>query len=93
MAHDPAAILRQVGKADERFQKLIAYVRGPEALAATADDAEAMAMLRAVIQPEFFDGVRAGTRSTDDAAALVTAVVVPWFAARLRDSARAEPRA
>ena len=44
MAHDPAAILRQVGKADERFQKLIAYVRGPEALAATADDAEAILM-------------------------------------------------
>lgn len=63
------------------------------ALGPLADDAEAMAMLRAVIQPEFFDGVRAGTRSTDDAAALVTAVVVPWFAARLRDSARAEPRA
>ena len=55
------------------------------ALGPLADDDEAMAVLRAVIHPEFFDSVRAGKRSTDEASALVAAVVVPWFTARARD--------
>jgi hypothetical protein len=41
-----------------------------------------MAVLRAVIQPEFFDTLRAGRRSTDEASALATAPVGPWLAAR-----------
>ena len=57
------------------------------ALGPLADDEESMAILRALIHPAFFDSVRAGRRSTDEASALVTAVVVPWFAARARGRA------
>ena len=62
-----------------RWDELMRTALGP-----LADDAEAMAVLRAVIQPEFFDTLRAGGRSTDAAAVLATAVVSPWFAARVR---------
>lgn len=54
------------------------------ALGPLAEDDEAMAVLRAVIQPSFFDTLRAGGRSTEEAAALATAVITPWFAARER---------
>jgi AcrR family transcriptional regulator len=64
-----------------RWDELMRTALGP-----LADDAEAMAVLRAVIHPEFFESIRGGKRSTDEAAALVTAVVVPWFAARARAS-------
>jgi len=66
-----------------RWDELMRTALGP-----LADDHDAMAVLRAVIHPEFFDRVGAGTRSTDEASALVTSVVVPWFAARAR---RARP--
>jgi len=58
------------------------------ALGSLADDDDAMAVLRAVIHPQFFDSVRAGKRSTDEASALITAVAVPWFAARAPASSR-----
>jgi len=54
------------------------------ALGPLAKDDEAMAVLRAVIQPSFFDTLRAGGRSTEDVAALATAVITPWFVARER---------
>lgn len=62
-----------------RWDELMQTALGP-----LAGDDEAMAVLRAVIHPEFFDNVRAGRRSTDEASALVGAVVVPWFTARAR---------
>lgn len=62
-----------------RWDELMRTALGP-----LADDEEAMAVLRAVIQPEFFDSIRAGTMSTEAASALVTAVVGPWFADRDR---------
>ena len=65
-----------------RWAELMSTALGP-----LADDEEAMAILRALIHPAFFDTVRAGRRSTDEASALVTAVVVPWFAARARSRA------
>ena len=65
-----------------RWDELMRTALGP-----LADHDDAMAVLRAVIHPVFFDSVRAGKRSTDEASALVTAVVIPWFAARARDSA------
>lgn len=65
-----------------RWDELMRTALGP-----LADDDEAMAVLRAVIHPEFFDNVRAGKRSTDEASALVTAVVAPWFRARARNRA------
>lgn len=58
------------------------------ALGSIADADEALAVLRAVIHPSFFDNLRVGGRSTEDAAALATAVVAPWFAALERSQAR-----
>lgn len=54
------------------------------ALGSLGDDEEALAILRAVIHPEFFESVRAGERSTDEASALVTALVTPWLVVRAR---------
>ena len=62
-----------------RWDELMRTALGP-----LADDEEAMAVLRAVFEPAFFDAIRAGRRSTDDASALVASVVVPWFTARAR---------
>lgn len=64
-----------------RWNELMRTALGP-----LADDEEAMAVLRAVIHPDFFGSVRAGKRSTDGASALVAAVVIPWFAARAGES-------
>lgn len=62
-----------------RWDELMRTALGP-----LADDDEAMTVLRAVIHPDFFDSIRAGTRSLDGAAALATAVSIPWFVARAR---------
>jgi len=63
-----------------RWEELMRVALGP-----LADDEEAIAILRAAIHPEFFDSIRAGKRSSEEAAALVTAVLIPWFAARVRE--------
>lgn len=63
-----------------RWDELMRVALGP-----LSEDVDAMAVLRAVMHPEFVDAIRAGRRSTDDAAALITAVVVPWFVSRARD--------
>ena len=73
------------GKAAEYGAKWLELMS--TALGQLADDEDAMAILRAVLHPAFFDSIRAGRRSTDEASALVTAVVVPWFAARARGRA------
>jgi AcrR family transcriptional regulator len=64
-----------------RWDELMRTALGP-----LAGDEEAMTVLRAVIHPEFFDSIRAGTRSMDRAAALVTAVAAPWFVDRAREA-------
>jgi AcrR family transcriptional regulator len=55
------------------------------ALGPLADDGEAMAVLRAVLQPTFFDGIRGGTRCTEEVSDLVTAVITPWLRERSSD--------
>ncbi|MEO6350099.1 MAG: TetR/AcrR family transcriptional regulator [Candidatus Limnocylindrales bacterium] len=60
-----------------RWDELMRTAVGP-----LADDEEAMAILRATIHPAFFDSVRASRRSITEASTLISAVVVPWFAAR-----------
>jgi AcrR family transcriptional regulator len=60
-----------------RWDELMRAALGP-----LADDEDAVAVLRAVIRPEFFDTLRGGKRSTVEASALATAVVGPWFATR-----------
>ena len=57
------------------------------ALGSLGQDKEALAVLRAVLQPSFFDTLRAGGRSTEEAAAIATSVVAPWFSARARGRA------
>lgn len=47
-----------------------------------ADDEEALAVVRAISQPSFFDAMRDGLRTTEQASALVAEVVIPWFEAR-----------
>lgn len=70
-----------------RWDELMRTALGP-----LADDEEAMAVLRAVLEPAFFDGIRAGRRSTDEASALIAAVVVPWFTAHARRRSRGRGR-
>jgi len=52
------------------------------ALGTLGDDPDALAILRAVLDPAFFESVRASARSTDKVCGLVTALIVPWFVAR-----------
>jgi AcrR family transcriptional regulator len=66
-----------------RWDQLMRTSLGP-----LADDEEAMAVLQAIIQPSFFDGLRGGRRTTEEVSALATALVTPWFAARERERAR-----
>ncbi len=66
-----------------RWDALIRLALGP-----LADDPDAMAILRAVLEPTFFENVRAGTRSTDEVSALITAAIAPWYAARAADVQR-----
>jgi len=40
VTQDPTTILRRVGEADEQFQGLMSYLRGPEAQASTAGEVE-----------------------------------------------------
>lgn len=63
------------------------------ALGPLADDEDAQAMIRAISQPSFFATLRAGPqpddhgavsdrRTTEEAAALISQALTPWFAAR-----------
>lgn len=62
-----------------RWNELMRLALGP-----LADDDDAMAVLRAVLELSFFERVRAGTRTTDDVCALITEAIVPWYAARAK---------
>jgi hypothetical protein len=56
-----------------------------EALGPLADDADAMAILRAMMHPTFFEAVGSGKRSTDETADLIAAALMPWLEAGDRD--------
>jgi AcrR family transcriptional regulator len=58
------------------------------ALGPLAGDAEALAVLRAISQPAFFDALRDGTRSTAQAAQLACELVLPWLKERREGSER-----
>jgi AcrR family transcriptional regulator len=62
------------------------------ALGELAGDPEAAAVLRAVLQPTFFEGVESGRRPTAATADLVADVVTPWFSARARRARRPPDR-
>jgi AcrR family transcriptional regulator len=63
-----------------------------EALGRLADDADAMAMLRAMMHPTFFEAVRSGQRSTDETANLIAAALTPWLEAGGRDRRNSGPQ-
>jgi len=61
----------------QRWDLLMRLALGP-----LAGDDDAMSVLRAVLQPAFFEQVSGGRHSTDETAMLVAAIVRPWFSAR-----------
>jgi len=63
-----------------RWNELMRLALGP-----LADDDDAMAVLRAVLELSFFERVRAGTRTTDEVCALITEAIVPWYAVRAKE--------
>lgn len=52
------------------------------ALGSLADDLDSMAVLRAVLQPSFYDALRGNGRTTDEVSAWVADLVTPWLVAR-----------
>lgn len=62
------------------------------ALGPLADDPEAIAVVRAVMHPTFFDALRSDGRSTIEVADLVTATVAPWLAVKIGVLAEASRR-
>jgi len=66
-----------------RWDELIRAALGP-----LADDVEATAIVRAVMEPTFFESLRAGGRTTEEVSALVTALIVPWFVVRSASAPR-----
>jgi len=52
------------------------------ALGSLADNEDVQAVFRAIMAPPFFDGLRGGTRSTEEASALISAAILPWLRAR-----------
>jgi AcrR family transcriptional regulator len=70
-----------------RWEALFRTALGP-----LADDPEAMAILRAMMHPNFFDALRLDGRSTIDVADLVSAAITPWLELRIREFADAARR-
>lgn len=66
----------------ERWERLMRQALGP-----LADDPESMAVLRAVVQPGFFEQLNEATGSPGEAAELATSVIAPWLASRARAAA------
>jgi AcrR family transcriptional regulator len=66
-----------------RWDQLFRSALGP-----LADDPDAMAMIRAVLEPSFFEHVRGDTRTTTEVSDLIASVITPWFAQRLAAQAR-----
>ena len=60
-----------------RWNELMQKALGP-----LANDDDAMAMLRGVLEPAFFERVRGGMRTTEQAALLITDAIVPWYRQR-----------
>ena len=63
------------------------------ALGQLAEDPEAIALLRAVLQPTFYDALRSEGKSTAEVSDLVAEIVTPWLRGRLgRGLTAATPR-
>jgi hypothetical protein len=47
-----------------------------------------MAILRGILDPAFFEDVRFGRQTTDEAAGLITAAIAPWYGEREAQAAK-----
>jgi AcrR family transcriptional regulator len=65
-----------------RWQELVRLALGP-----LADDPDALAIIRGILEPAFFDHLRSGTRTTDEVSTLITALISPWYARRAEEQA------
>jgi len=65
-----------------RWNELMRAALGP-----LANDDDAMAILRGVLEPALFEQVRGRTRSTEQAATLITDAIVPWYRQREAEAA------
>lgn len=52
------------------------------ALGPLADDVDVQAVFRAIMDPPFFDALRDGKRTTEEASGLITAAITPWLTRR-----------
>jgi AcrR family transcriptional regulator len=66
-----------------RWNELMHTALGP-----LAKDDEAMAMLRGMLAPAFFEQVRGRMRTTEQAATLIIDVIVPWYRQREAQATR-----
>ena len=62
------------------------------ALGNMAEDDDAMAILRALLDMPFFQTLRAETRTTEQVRDLITTLTIPWFSARSADRMRTRGR-
>jgi AcrR family transcriptional regulator len=65
-----------------RWQELVRLALGP-----LADDPDALAIIRGILEPAFFDNLRSGTRTTEEVSTLITALISPWYARRAAEQA------
>ena len=62
------------------------------ALGPLADDEDVQALFRAIMVPPFFDALKGGTRSTEQAGALIAEAIAPWLRARAHEASSDGPR-
>lgn len=55
-----------------------------QALGSLANDQDVQAVLRAVLDIPFFDAIRRGERTTEQACALITQALTPWLSSRAK---------
>jgi AcrR family transcriptional regulator len=60
-----------------RWHDLMRLALGP-----LADDRDALAIIRGILDPAFFANVRSDTMTTEEVSTLITALISPWFAHR-----------
>jgi hypothetical protein len=65
-----------------RWQELVRLALGP-----LADDPDALAIIRGILEPAFFENLRSGTRTTEEVSTLITALISPWYARRAAEQA------
>lgn len=70
-----------------RWDELMRAALGP-----LAGDPDALALLRAVLQPVFYDALRTDGKPTDGVSDLVAEIVTPWLVGRLEGARHGTPQ-